>query len=452
MVLPPNVPTGEAAAQAEAESRPSGRIARRAAVGSALGSALEWLDFTAYGAVSATVLPKLFFPTLDPASAILASFATFGVGFFARPAGGLIFGLLGDRLGRKNVLLITLVLMGVSSLLIGLMPPYSMIGIWAPICIVMLRFLQGFALGGESTGAQLFTMEHAPRDRRGLYGSLINIAAPASQVLANALLLVMAQVLTERQFLDFGWRVPFLLSIFLIVIGLYLRARVPETPAFERLQRQQAENSQIRSAAPKPSFRRHLGTVLRLLLFWAGPASCYYIVTVFSITFLVTRTHVSASSAFLCLMAASAVAVAATVAAGAAIDRFGRKPPLIVTSVIMLIISVFYFSMLKSGNLMAIFAGMALFEGMIQAQSGILPAFFAEQFPTSARYTGSALAYSGANLLFAGPTPFVATWVLQHSGGSTVPLTMMCVGLVAVSLVALLFSPETRYVDLDAPE
>lgn len=450
-VLPPVLAEGETTPDPQAQAHPASRNARRAAVGSALGSALEWLDFTAYGAVSATVLPRLFFPTLDPASAILASFATFGVGFFARPAGGLIFGLLGDRLGRKNVLLITLLLMGLSSLLIGLMPPYAMIGIWAPICIVLLRFLQGFALGGESTGAQLFTMEHAPRDRRGLYGSLINVAAPASQVLANALLLLMARILTEQQFLHFGWRVPFLLSIFLIVLGLYLRAQVPETPAFERLRLRQAQDLKG-PHRPKPSFRRHVGTVLRLLLFWAGPASCYYIVTVFSISFLVTRTHVSASSAFLCLMAASAVAVVATVTAGAAIDRFGRKPPLIVTSLVMLATSLFYFRMLESGNLVTIFVAMALFEGMIQAQSGILPAFFAEQFPTSARYTGSALAYSGANLLFAGPTPFAATWVLQHSNGSTIPLTFMCAGMLVVSLAALMFSPETRDVDIDAPE
>ena len=429
------------------------RMARRAAFGSALGSALEWLDFTAYGAVSATVFPKLFFPTLDPASAVLASFATFGVGFIARPAGGIVFGLLGDRIGRKKVLLITFMLMGASSLLIGLMPPYARIGIWAPGLIVLLRFLQGFALGGEATGAQLFTMEHAPPDRRGLFGSFINMAAPISQVVANGLLFLISAVMSEDQFLHFGWRIPFLLSVVLIVLGVFIRYRVAETPAFEALvERTTKPASDQHHFLPAPSIRRHLGTILRLLMFWAGPASCYYVVTVFSVSFLTIQTGVSARIAFLCLMAANAVAVLTTLIGGAATDRFGRKPPLLVASFVMLSISAFYFSILGTGNVLLIIIAMSLFAGSIQAQSGILPSFFAEQFPTSVRYTGSALAYTGANLFFAGPTPFVAAWILQRSNGSTTGITALCVGLIGISVVALLMSPETRNVDINAPE
>jgi MFS family permease len=424
----------------------SSSMARKAAMGSALGSALEWLDFTAYGAVSATVFPKLFFPTLDPSSAILASFATFGVGFVARPAGGVLFGLLGDRIGRKTVLLITFILMGISSLLIGLMPPYSMIGLWAPTLIVALRFIQGFALGGEATGAQLFTMEHAPPDRRGLFGSFINMAAPASQVLANGLLFAISWGMSEQQFEQFGWRIPFLLSIVLIVLGVYLRQRVAETPAFAALQ---ASGGVVASKAP---ISHHAGTIARLMIFWAGPASCYYIVTVFSITFLKAQTSLSIGTAFLCLMGANAVAVVATLIGGASTDRFGRKPPLIMASLVMLAISLCYFTLLNTGNVFIVFAAMSLFAGSIQAQSGILPSFFAEQFPTANRYAGSALAYTGANLLFAGPTPFIAAWVMQRSEGSTFGLTAMCTGLVALSFVALLMSPETRHVDINATE
>ena len=175
-------------------------MARRAAISSTLGSALEWIDFTAYGAVAATVLPTQFFPTMDPSTAILASFATFGVGFFARPAGGVVLGILGDRLGRKIVLLYTLILMGVASFLIGLLPTYASIGLWAPGLLVLLRFLQGFALGGESTGAQLLTMEHAPANRRGFFGSLINVGAPAAQVLANGMLFLIAATMTSEKF------------------------------------------------------------------------------------------------------------------------------------------------------------------------------------------------------------------------------------------------------------
>lgn len=422
---------------------------RRAAVSSAMGSVLEWLDFTAYGVVSATVFPKLFFTTLDPNAALLASFATFGVGFFARPAGGILFGLLGDRIGRKQVLLITFLLMGFSSLLIGLMPPYSAIGIWAPILIVALRFMQGFALGGEATGAQLFTMEHAPADQRGLFGSFINLAAPASQVLANGLLFAIAASMNDDQFETFGWRMPFLLSIFLIILGAYLRSRVAETPAFEALKEKKALDT---GAEPSTPPDKNWPRILRLILFWAAPCTCYYIVTVFSISYLGSQTDLPKQTVFLCLMAANAAAVGLTVVGGYASDRFGRKPALITAALVVMAAMPFYFAILNTGNAMFVLAAMTLVVGAIQAQSGILPAFFAEQFPTSSRYTGSALAYTGANLIFAGPTPFVATWIMQRSGGDTFWLTAICVALVIVSFAALLASPETRHVDIIRPE
>lgn len=418
---------------------------RRAAVSSAMGSVLEWLDFTAYGVVSATVFPKLFFTSLDPNAALLASFATFGVGFFARPAGGILFGLLGDRIGRKQVLMITFLLMGFSSLLIGLMPPYSVIGIWAPILIVALRFMQGFALGGEATGAQLFTMEHAPADKRGLYGSFINLAAPASQVLANGLLFAIAAIMNEQQFESFGWRIPFLLSILLIVLGAYLRSRVAETPAFEAMK----ERKEVTSTAQTPkAVKRHWSAVLRLTLFWAAPCTCYYVVTVFSISYLGLQTSLSKQTIFLCLMAANAVAVGLTVIGGTASDRFGRKPALMSAALVVMTVMPFYFSIMNTGNALLVFMAMSLVVGAIQAQSGILPAFFAEQFPTSTRYSGSALAYTGANLIFAGPTPFVATWIMQRSGGDTFWLTAICVALIMTSFAALWASPETRHIDI----
>ncbi|SFU17273.1 MFS transporter [Mesorhizobium sp. YR577] len=429
-------------------------MARKAAVSSALGSALEWLDFTAYGAISATVLPGLFFPTMDENSALLASFATFGVGFFARPAGGIVMGILGDRLGRKNILLFTFILMGIASFLIGIMPTYASIGIWAPILIVLLRFIQGFALGGESTGAQLFAMEHAPSDRRGLFGAFTNMAAPASQVLANGLLFIITTLMTAEQFTSLGWRIPFLMSVLLVVLGVYIRFKVDETPAFQKLkEKEERANPAHGEAAVKRSvLKSHGRAILRLLLFWAAPASCYYVVTVFSISYLTKTIGVSNQTAFMCLMAANVVAIFTTCIGGAASDRFGRKPPLIVTSLIMLAIAIFYFPMLSTGNAFLIFLAMAVFTGSIQAQSGILPSFFAEHFPTAVRYSGSALAYTGANLLFAGPTPFVAAWLMQKFGGEVWIITAMCVIIIMVSFVALLMSPETRDFDLNRSE
>jgi MFS family permease len=427
------------------------RESRKAIFSSALGSALEWVDFTAYGAVAATVFPKLFFPTLDPTTAILASFATFGVGFFARPAGGVVFGLMGDRIGRKKVLLATFILMGLSSLMIGLMPTYAVIGFWAPLLIVALRFLQGFALGGEATGAQLFTMEHAPADRRGLFGSFINVAAPVSLVFANGMLFVIAALMDTGQFEAFGWRIPFLLSILLVAVGVYLRYHVGETPVFKALEGSRQPVG-LNPAPPPPdrSLRPHAGTIVRLLLFWAAPASCFWIVNIYSITYLTAHTGLARGTIFACVMMANTISIAATIAGGASTDRFGRKPPLIVAALVMLAISTCYFAMLDTGSILMIVVAMGLFGGSIQAQSGILPAYFAEQFPTSVRYSGSALAYSGANLFFAGPTPFVAAWIAGATGGSSWGLTAMCVALVVISLIALLLSPETRHVDLQA--
>ena len=436
------------------DSKKMSPMARRAAISSTLGSALEWIDFTAYGAVAATVLPSQFFPTMDPSTAVLASFATFGVGFFARPAGGVLLGILGDRIGRKEVLLYTLILMGVASFLIGVLPTYASIGLWAPGLLVLLRFLQGFALGGESTGAQLLTMEHAPADRRGFFGSLINVGAPTAQVLSNGLLFLIAATMTSEQFMSFVWRIPFLMSIVLVVLGVYIRLKVEETPAFQHMKEHQkaAKPGDHRRASMKSVLRTHGGTVLRLLMYWAAPSACFYVVTVFSLGYLTKTVGISNQTAFLCLTGANLVAILTTLIAGAASDRFGRKPPAILASLVMLAIALAYFPLLGTGNGIVVFLAMSIFIGAIQAQSGILPAFFAEPFPTSVRYTGSALAYTGANLAFSGPSPFFAAWLMQTSGGQVWTLTAMCVTVILVSFIALLISPETRYVDLDRDE
>ncbi len=425
-------------------------MALRAALSSALGTALEWIDFAAYGAIAATVLPKLFFPALDPSTGLLASFATFGVGFFARPAGGIIVSMLGDRFGRKRVLLFTLILMGAASFLIGALPTYSSIGIWAPILLVLLRFAQGFALGGEATGAQLLTLEHAPDNRRGLFGAYINMAAPLSQVLSNGLLFLVAAVMTPEQFLLYGWRVPFLLSVLLVFVGLYIRSRVEESPAFEQLKRDQAPVvAQEGHVVPKTSLLRDHGSmILRLMLFWAAPASIFWIVAVFSLGWMTKTVGVPAQTAFLCLMGANFVAVGTTFIGGIASDRFGRKPTLVVLTILMLIWSALYFRIIGTGNPVLIVLAMATFAGTIQAQSGILPAFFAEPFPTSVRYAGSAFAYTGANLLFAGPAPFFAAWLLERSGGQVWVLTVMCLVLSAISFLSLLTIPESSHLSL----
>lgn len=419
-------------------------MARRAAVSSAAGSALEWIDFTAYGAVSATVFPVLFFPELDPGSAVLASFATFAVGLFARPLGGVVCGMLGDRFGRRSLLLVTLAGMGIASVLIGLLPTYQQIGLWAGVFLVALRFVQGFALGGEATGGQLMVMEHAPAHRRGLFGSFINMGSPISQVVANAMLFGLAAALTDDQFLAWGWRIPFLSSFLLVALGIYIRLRVAETPAFEA-----ARSQARRPAVPALQVLKDFpDTVLRLLLVWAAPATCFFVITVFTLSYGTETVGMSRDEMFLALVCANLLAVVAMGVGGALSDRIGRRRTLLIGSAVSAVVAIAYFPLINTGIWVLVFVAMAAFVGILQFQTGVQPAFFSEPFPPQVRYSGSAMSYTGANMIFAGPAPFLAAWLQQSSGGQWWVITAYCLVTIGISSVALLRSPETMHVDI----
>lgn len=425
-------------------------MATRAAVASSMGSILEWIDFTTYGALAATVFPKLFFPTLSTQSGVLAAFATFGVGFFARPLGGIIFGTLGDRIGRKSVLLYTLVLMGLSSFLIGCLPGYATLGIFAPALLILLRFLQGVALGGEATGAQLLTMEHAPPHRRGLFGSLINLGNSASAAIANGALFLLYAGLGEADFERWGWRVPFLFSFALVLLGLYIRRRVAETPAFEQLQQAKAKAAATTHARPARAkmSRADVMTTLRLIVIWLCPACCFHVINVFSLGYITGTLKLSGQTAFLCMTLANVLAMGSIVAGGACSDRFGRRPVMLVSSCLTLIAALAFFPLLNTANWLYIGLAVIFFVCSMQIQSGVQPAMFAEPFPTSVRYTGSAIAYTGANLVAAGPAPFVASSLQSLGGGQTWPITVYLAGVIIISAIATLVSPETKDLDL----
>jgi len=415
----------------------------RAVASGALGSALEYFDFALYGALSATIFPALFFSDLGSTAGLLASFATFGVGFLARPLGAIIFGHLGDRYGRKPILFATLVLMGLSSIAIGLLPAYQ--GALVASALVFLRFLQGVSVGGEATGNQLMVMEHGAKSRRGLLGSFITMGSPISQVLANLALAVLSATLTTEQFESWGWRIPFLGSILIVAIAVFIRLKLEETPAF-------IVNKAAESAEAKPAhgglrvLRSHPLTVTKLTLCWGGPAVAYYLVTVYGLNYLTKEVGMARDTTFAILMIANGLSVVACVIGGALCDRVGRKPIMI-------------------GGLMGAFLGVALFFTVggngalltgfivtlvccsIQFLSGAQPAFFAEQFPTEVRFSGAALSHTCANMIFAAPSAFIAA-ALASVGGNKLTLLYALV-LLAISMFAVSRLREGRHLDLE---
>jgi MFS family permease len=424
----------------------SDAMATRAVTAATIGTALEWFDFTLYGTVAATVLPKLFFPSMEPTSALLASLATFGVGLAARPLGAIVCGYLGDKLGRRNLMLGTVSIMGLASVLMGLLPTYAQIGVWAPILLVVLRIVQGFALGGESTGAQLMALEHADPARRGKYSGLLGLCSPLSQILANAVLLLLSSTLTPEAFDSYGWRIPFLLSFVLLVVGVYIRLKVNETPAF--VQMQKTKVAQVGSPL-RDALRLHYRTILRLMFFFCGPAAIFYLIVVFSLSYVTKNLGVPKQTAFLLLMGANVCAIVGALAGGLLSDRIGRKKALAIGSTATLVILFVYFGILGTKEFWPMLGIMGLFLGFTQFQSGIQPVWFAEAFPTNVRYSGSALAYTGANLLTGGPMPLVAVYLVSAFNGSPWGVVAVCVVLNIVSLVMILSGPETRGIDMN---
>jgi MFS family permease len=392
------------------------------------------------------VLPKLFFPSMDPTNALLASLGTFGVGLAARPLGAIICGYLGDKLGRRNLMLGTVSIMGLASVLMGLLPTYAQIGVMAPILLVLLRIIQGFALGGESTGAQLMALEHAASDRRGKYSGLLGLCSPLSQILANGVLLLLASIMTADAFESYGWRIPFLVSFILVIVGIYIRLKVSETPAFTEMQRTKV----VQVGNPlRDAFRLHYKTVFRLMFFFCGPAAIFYLIVVFSLSYVTKTLGVPKQTGFLLLMGANVCAIAGALAGGMLSDRIGRRKALAIGSVATLCILFVYFAILDTKSFFPMLAIMGLFLGFTQFQSGIQPVAFAEAFPTNVRYSGSALAYTGANLLAGGPMPVVAVWLLSAFNGSPWGIVGVCVALNVLSLVMILIGPETRGVDMN---
>jgi metabolite-proton symporter len=433
---------------AEKQSRDEwqpGRL-RRVVLASMIGTTIEWYDFFLYGSAAALIFNKLFFPSYDPFVGTLLSFATYAVGFVARPLGGIVFGHFGDRIGRKRLLMLSLVMMGVATVLIGLLPTYARIGVWAPAGLVLLRVVQGFAVGGEWGGAVLMAAEHGDSARRGFWASWPQAGVAAGSLLSAGVLALMASLQSEADFLDWGWRLPFLLSALLVAVGWYIRHRVEESPMFE----QALEEAEIPPKLPAMDVLRErpgaivLGAGLRV-----GENISYYILTVFSLTFLVDVAAESRGLALEALLIGAAVQFFAIPLFARLSDRIGRRPVYAFGALGLAAFSFAFFPLLASGDpaliVLAIVIGLVLHGAMYGPQA----AFITELFPTRIRYSGVSIAYQ-LTAIFAGSLAPIIALALYRETGSYLPVASYVGIACLISGVTALLARETRGIELDS--
>ena len=442
----------------------------RVIVASLIGTSIEFYDFYVYATAAVLVFPGLFFPSENAAAAQLSSFATFGLAFLARPVGSVIFGHFGDRVGRKATLVASLVVMGVATFLIGALPTYAAIGITAPVLLAVLRFTQGIGLGGEWSGAALLATENAPRTKRAIYGTFPQLGAPIGFILANSLFLVLSLTIDEAQFAAWGWRVPFLLSAVLVAVGLYVRLKLVETPAFTRTLETNTRARVPLGRVVRSSWRQLLlGTFIMIATY-----VLFYFMTTFTLTYGTAKTTVADGAAaaaaagrpfdpatyqvglgylrndFLVMLIVGVVFFGLlTPVAGLLADRFGRRRTLLVITAAIAVFGLLFQPWFGSsaGGAVATTAFLAVGLALMGLTFGPMGALLPELFPTNVRYTGSAIAYNVASILGASIAPIIAVLLWQRDGDITL-VGLYLTGAAVVTFVALLLSKETRDIDL----
>jgi metabolite-proton symporter len=415
------------------------QMMRRAVVSSAAGTTIEWYDFFLYGVAAALVFPQKFFPGSDPYVATLLAFSTYFVGFVARPVGAALFGHYGDRMGRKAALIATLVLMGAATIGIGLVPDYSRIGIWGAVLLTFFRVLQGIGVGGEWGGAVLMAGEWTDPKRRGFTTSFAQFGAPAGMLLANGALAVTSILTSEEAFLDWGWRVPFLLSVVLVFVGLYIRVGVLETPVFARLRSQ----GRVERTPVVQVLRHHWREVVLTALLRSGQQTPFYIFTTYVLTYGTQQLGFDRSLILGFVMIQALISMAAIPYFGHLSDMIGRRRITAIGCVVMMVFPFVYFAMLDTRVVWIVFVAIALGLPSQDLQYGPQAAFIAERFPGTLRYSGASLGYQLASITAGGPAPLVALYLYQ-----TYQTSMAVAAYVAltalVSLVCVWLLPDRQ--------
>jgi len=416
---------------------------RLVAVASFIGTTIEWYDFFLYGTAAALVFNRLFFPTFDPLMGTLAAFGTYAVGFFARPVGGIVIGHYGDKIGRKSMLVLTLVVMGVATFLIGLLPTYAQIGPWAAVGLVLLRVAQGFGVGGEWGGAVLMAVEHAPPGTRGYYGSWPQIGVPAGLVISTAVFAVFSR-LPEEQFLSWGWRVPFLLSALLVIVGLMIRVRILETPAFTKVKEASREAHQPIIEV----LRTYPKQVLLAMGARFGENGAFYIYSVFVLTYATQHVKMPQQVVLTAMLIGAGLELMAIPFFGAMSDRFGRRPVYLFGAIATALWAYPLFRLLDTASPPLVWLALIVaFVFSHAAMYGPQAAFFSELFGTRVRYSGASLGAQLAAVLAGGTSPFIATLLLARYG--TNALSLYLIFMAAVTIVAVLLASETHRDHID---
>ncbi|HTL01110.1 MAG TPA: MFS transporter [Vicinamibacterales bacterium] len=417
---------------------------RTVALASFAGTTIEWYDFFLYGTAAALVFNKVFFPTFAPLTGTLAAYGTYAVGFVARPLGGVVIGHFGDRIGRKSMLVLTLVLMGAATFLIGLLPTYEHIGLWAAVALVALRMVQGFGVGGEWGGAVLMAVEHAPPGSRGFYGSWPQIGVPAGLILATGAF-SLASLLPEDQFLSWGWRLPFLLSVVLVGVGLFIRLKILETPAFARMK----ETGREARMPILVVLRQYPKQVLLAMGARVAENGSFYIYSVFSLTYATQYAGVNRNVVLNAILLAAACDAVAIPFYGALSDRIGRRPVYLFGATMTAVLAFPFFWMIGTGSTpMVMLAMLAVFLLSHAPMYAPQAAFLSELFGARVRYSGASLGSQLASVVAGAPAPLIATALMAKQGRDAVALYVL--GMAVVTMLSVYAAAETLRLNFDS--